>query len=233
MFAVVIDYWTLTLVACAVLAAAWALARVWVARRTAETRALRAHLTDGSLSPRPQHAAFAHSTLRALADQDAESLVIALAAPGAEEFLADVWDVDGEEVADSDSSAARLPSTGLEAIPARVAGRPAGLVKMPDPVAATEAHFVAVVLNHELGEPARPDPEPGHYYFLLEKSVMGGHRAPTAFTRWDDGAHVNLGVGPPPDARAFLDRIAAHLAAANPASRRADVRPTSQDPSAG
>lgn len=236
MLAVVLDYWTLTFVACAFLAAFWALAHVWITRRSAQTRVLRARLTDGSLSPRPQHAAFAHSALRALAGEDAEALVIALAAPGAEDFLAEVWDAVGREVAASDPAAAvTLAPTGLEAIPARVAGRPTGLVKMPEPVAATEAHFVAIVLNHELGEPVKPAPEPEFHYFLLEKSVAGDGDHVTVFARWDDGAHEDLGPGPAPDARAFLDRIARHLAGPAPRGpRRADVRrPQAQDPSAG
>jgi len=237
MLAVVLDYWTLTCAACAALAGAWALAQVWVTRRSAQTRALRAHLTDGSLSPRPQHVAFAHSALRALAGEDPEALVIALAAPGAEDFLAEVWDAVGREVSSTDPAAAiTLAPTGLEAIPARLAGRPAGLVKMPEPVAATEAHFVAVVLNHELGEAAKPAPEPEYHYFLLEKSVAaaGGGDHATVFARWDDGAHEDLGPGPAPDARAFLDRIARHLTGPARAPRRADVRrPQPQDPSAG
>lgn len=232
MLAVALDYWTLTFAACALLAAGWLLARFWVHRRSAQTRALRARLTDGSLSPRPQHVAFAHSALRALAGEDPEALVIALAAPGAEDFLADVWDAVGREVSASDPGiAVTLAPTGLEAIPARVAGRPAGLVKMPEPTAATEAHFAAVVLNHELGDPPKPAPEPEFYYFLLEKSVTGDGDRLTVFARWDDGAHEDLGPGPAPDARAFLDRIHNYLMTAPRGSRRADVpRPQAQDP---
>ena len=236
MLAVALDYWTLTCAACAVLAVGWGLAQVWVVRRSARTRAMRAHLTDGSLCPRPQHVAFAHSALRALAGEDPEALVIALAAPGAEDFLAEVWDAVGREVSSSDPAAAvTLAPTGLEAIPARLAGRPAGLVKMPEPVAATEAHFVAIVLNHELADPAKPAPEPEYHYFLLEKSVAAEGEHATVFARWDDGAHEDLGPGPAPDARAFLDRIARHLTGpAARAPRRADVRrPQTQDPSAG
>lgn len=235
MLAVVLDYWTLTFAGCAILATAWGLARLWVGRRSAETRALRARLTDGSLSPRPQHVAFAHSALRALTAEDPEALVIALAAPGAEDFLAEVWDAVGREVSASEPTVVvTLAPTGLEAIPARVAGRPAGLVKMPEPTAATEAHFVAVVLNHELGEPAKPAPEPEYYYFLLEKSVAGDGDHVTVFARWEDGVHQDLGPGPAPDARTFLDRIARHLAGAARGPRRADVRrPQAQDPSAG
>jgi hypothetical protein len=232
MLAVVPDYWTLTFAACAFLAAGWALAHFWITRRSAQTRLLRARLTDGSLSPRPQHVAFAHSALRALAGEDPEALVIALAAPGAEDFLADVWDAVGREVSASDPSVTvTLAPTGLEAIPARVAGRPAGLVKMPEPTAATEAHFAAIVLNRELGEDPKPAPAPEFYYFLLEKSVTGDGDHLTVFARWDDGAHEDLGPGPAPDARAFLDRIHKHLITAPRGPRRADVpRPQAQDP---
>jgi hypothetical protein len=105
---------------------------------------------------------------------------------------------------------------------------------MPEPTAATEAHFVAIVLNHELAEPAKPAPEPEFHYFLLEKSITGDGERITVFARWDDGVHDDLGPGPAPDARAFLDRIARHLATPVRTARRADSpRPQAQDPSAG
>jgi hypothetical protein len=104
---------------------------------------------------------------------------------------------------------------------------------MPEPGPATQAYFVAVVLNHELTEPAKSSPEPEFYYFLLEKSFTAARGANTVFAVWDDGTHRNLGPGPVPDARAFLDRIADHLAGSGKPARRADVRPQTQDPSAG
>ncbi|HEY7119223.1 MAG TPA: hypothetical protein VH475_21720 [Tepidisphaeraceae bacterium] len=233
------QYWTwLTVVGCAFVAAGWVLSRVWLIRRIAQTRTLRARLTDGSLSPRPQHAAFAHSTLRALAAEDAEALVIALTAPGADEFLAQVWDEVGRQAVRNGEQPAALAPVGLEAIPARVAGRPAGVVKMPPPRAATEAHFVAIVMNHELAEPARPAPAPEYYYFTLEKSVTGeadGYR--TVFGQWDEGVHRTFGPSPvPADARAFLDRVAQHLAGADAAPRpapHANARPGGGHPGTG
>jgi hypothetical protein len=237
MLAIALDYWTLTLAACAGLAVAWLVAGVWYARRAAQTRALRAHLTDGSLSPRPQHTTFAQSALRALVAEDPEDAVITLSGPGAEEFLVGAWHEVGRDAARHDPDLTPLPPAGLEAIPARLAGRPAALVKMPEPHAATEAYFVAVVLNHELADAPKASPEREFYYFLLEKSVAGPGGGGTTFSQWDDGAggRRDLGPGPAPDARAFLERIAEHLTASAARDRRAGVGPQSNDdePSAG
>jgi hypothetical protein len=237
MLAIALDYWTLTLAACAGLAVAWLVAGVWYAHRAAQTRALRAHLTDGSLSPRPQHTAFAQSALRALVAEDPEDAVITLSGPGAEEFLVGAWHEVGRDAARQDPDLTPLPPAGLEAIPARLAGRPAALVKMPEPHAVTEAYFVAVVLNHELADAPKAAPEREFYYFLLEKSVAGPGGGGTTFSQWDDGAaggRRDLGPGPAPDARAFLERVAEHLTASAKRDRRAGVSPQSNDePSAG
>jgi hypothetical protein len=220
--------WIWTFVALGLLLAAWAGARGWSRRRAAQTRAIRARLTDGTLSPRAQHYYFAHVAIKGVAFEDPERLVIAMAAPEAETFLADMWDAVGKDVgvqgrqqrprpqqggvADTAASAEYVPPTGLEAVPARVAGRPAALIRMPEPQAATEAHFVAVVLNHELAEPAKPPPEPEAYYFTLELGVSSDGSLRTVFCEWDESAHRNHGDGPPADARAFLDHVARHLA---------------------
>jgi hypothetical protein len=237
MFAVVLDYWTLTLAACAGLAVAWLVVGLWYARRAAVTRAMRAHLTDGSFSPRLQHTAFAQTTLRAMVAEDPEELLVALSGPGAEELLVGAWHEVGRDAARQDPDLTPLPPDGLEAIPARLAGRPAALVKMPEPHAATEAYFVAVVLNHELADAPKAAPEREFYYFLLEKSVAGPHGGGTTFSQWDDvaaGHRRDLGPGPAPDARAFLERIAEHLTASAKRDRRAGVGPQSNDePSAG
>jgi hypothetical protein len=237
MLAVVLDYWTLTLAACAGLGVGWLVVGVWYARRAAQTRAMRAHLTDGSLSPRPQHTTFSQSTLRALAADDPEELVVALSGPGAEELLVDLWHEIGRDAASRDPDLTPLPPTGLEAIPARLAGRPAALVKLPEPRAATEAHFVAVVLNHELADAPKAAPAREFYYFLLEKSVADASGGGTTFAEWDEGAagRRDLGPGPAPDARAFLERVAEHLTASAKRDRRAGVGPQSNDdgPSAG
>ena len=237
MFAVVLDYWTLTLAACAGLGVAWLVVGMWYARRAAVTRAMRAHLTDGSLSPRPQHLTFAQSTLRSLVAEDPVDRVIALSGPEAEELLLGAWHEVGRDAARQDPDLTPLPPTGLEAIPARLAGRPAALVKMPEPHAATEAYFVAVVLNHELADAPKATPEREFYYFLLEKSVAGPGGGGTTFSEWDvaTGGRRDLGPGPVPDARAFLERIAEHLTASAKRDRRAGVGPQSNDdgPSAG
>ena len=82
-------------------------------------------------------------------------------------------------------------------------------------------YFVAVVLNHEIGDPPKSGPEPAAYYFTLEKGFsMDPAVSPrAAFCEWDGAAHKNHGDGPAPDARRFLEAIVKHLAAADRAPR--------------
>lgn len=212
---------TWTLIAFTLLLLGWAAARIWSGRKSVATAALRARLTDGTLSPRAHHYYFAHAALKELAFEDPERLVIAMAAPEAETFLTELWEAVGKDVASmavqqqqgGESDPQIVPAEGLEAIPARVASRPAALVRLPEPRATTEAYFVAVVLNHELTEPVKPAPEPEVFYFTLEKGFSTDGSLRTVFCEWDETSHKNFGDGPPADPRRFLDHVAAHLAA--------------------
>jgi hypothetical protein len=196
----------------------WLVIRILLRRGEARTWEMRHHLTDGSLSPREHHYHFAHTALRRLAFEDPDALVTALSAEDAEEFLVRLWKAVGKDVAANaenaqDQAATPLTPDGLEAIPARLAGRPAAVVRLPEPRAATEAHLVAIVLNHELLEPAKPAPEPAVYYFTLEKSFSSDGALRATFCEWDGTAHRNHGVGPAPEPRKFVDAIARHLVA--------------------
>jgi hypothetical protein len=212
---------TWTLIGCIALLGVWMAVRAWSRRRVAHTATVRTRLADGTLSPRAHHYYFAHAAMKELAFEDPERLVIAMAAPEAETFLNEMWDAVGKDVAamavqqqqGGESDPQILPSDGLEAIPARVAGRPAALVRLPEPRATTEAYFIAVVLNHELAEPVKPAPEAEVFYFTLEKGFSLDGSPRTVFCEWDESTHKNYGDGPPPDARGFLDHVAAHLSA--------------------
>ncbi|HYE18224.1 MAG TPA: hypothetical protein VEA69_07255 [Tepidisphaeraceae bacterium] len=189
-----------------------AAAALIIFRNNRKTGELRHHLTDGTLSPRNQHYAFAHSYLRSLAFEDPDRLVIALAAPEADDLLFELWNAVGKDLAQAGEEPGQTGSEGLEAVPARVAGRPCALVKLPAPAAATEAYFVAIVLNHDIDEPPKSPPEPALFYFTLERGVPLGEGDRTLFAEWDaGGTHKLIGDAPPPDARTFLDHVAAHL----------------------
>jgi hypothetical protein len=204
--------------------AAWLITRWWAWRNAPRARAMRHRLHDGSLSPRGQHYYFAHSALRGMAIEDPEGLIVKLSGEDAEQTLADLWLAVGRDVrasGEDGDEGVTLPADGLEAIPSHLPGRPAVVVRLPEPRAATEAYFVAVVLNHEIGDPAKSGPEPAAYYFTLEKgfSLDPAVSPRTAFCEWDGAAHKNYGDGPPPDARRFLEAIVKHLAAADRAPR--------------
>jgi hypothetical protein len=213
MLALAYDQLTWAAIGLAFMLGVWVLLRAWVRRPSVQNSELRKHFNDGSLSPRGHHYYFAHIALRALAAEDPERLITALASPDAEGFLLDLWNAVNKEASQGGEEDIAVSPEGLEAIPARVAGRSAALVILPPPRAATEAYFVAIVLNHELDEPAKPAPEPEFYYFTLEKGVALDASTRTIFCQWEDACHKNYGDGPPADGRAFLDHIARHLAA--------------------
>lgn len=218
MLAFVNNHVTWTIIGGTVAVALWIGVRAYVRYGASRVWEMRHRLTDGSLSPREHHYQFAHAALRRLAFEDGDALVTALSAEDAEEFLARLWEAVGRDAAagaeDADDEAnTPLPPDGLEAIPVRLAGRPAALVRLPEPRAATEAYFVAAVLNHELLEAAKPAPEPAAYYFTLEKGFGADGSVRTLFCEWDGSAHRNHGAGPAPDPRKFVDTIARHLIA--------------------
>ena len=221
--------WYWSAVICAVLIVAALVFRFWLNRRSRDNAKLRSLLTDGTLSPRAHHYYFAHAALRNLAMEAPDQLVLALCSPDGEAFIRRVWDEVAKEFASAGHEAPALSHEGLEAVSARVAGRPCALVKLPAPAATTEAHFVAIVLNHEIDEapksPATPD-QPQVYYFTLEKGFTLDGRPRTVFCEWTGEAHQNYGDGPAPDdARLFLDQIARRLGNSAGASAPSSVVP--------
>jgi hypothetical protein len=207
------EIWTWSALVCALLVIGAIGLRFWLNRRSRANAKLRSLRTDGTLSPRAHHYYFAHAALRNLATEAPDQLVLALCSPDGDAFLRRVWDEVGNEFASAGHDAPILSHDGLETISARVAGRPCALIKLPPPSATTEAHFVAIVLNHEIDEPPKsPGPgEPQVYYVTLEKGFTLEGEPRTVFCEWTAESHQNYGDGPPPDARLFLDQIADHL----------------------
>lgn len=213
-----------------VLVGLWMAARAWTRQAARRSDALRARLHDGSLSPRNHHYMFVHAALKELALADPDKLVIALSAPESDRFLLDLWYAVGRDIkrlaqSGSMDEVEEVSAEGLEAIPARVAHHPAVLVRMPEPRATTEAHFAAIVLNHDIDEPPKPAPEPPVYFFTLEKGFTLDASPRTVFCEWDATAHKNYGDGPPADPRSFLDWIDRHLTATKSKSPEASYHP--------
>jgi hypothetical protein len=196
----------------ALLAAALGL-RYWLNRRSRDNAKLRALLSDGTLSPRAHHYYFAHAALRNLAMEAPDQVVLALCSGDGEVFLRRVWDEVAREFASAGHEEPVVGAEGLETVSARVAGRPCALVTLPPPVATTEAHFVAIVLNHEIDEPLKSPAgdQPQVYYFTLEKGFALDGRPRTVFCEWSGEAHHNYGDGPAAEGRLFLDHVAEHL----------------------
>lgn len=85
----------------------------------------------------------------------------------------------------------------------KVRGCPAIIVKMPTPIAVTEAYFVGI-LPTESQECAEAPEEIAFRYFTLEYGSRMDGTSRTVLCAWAGDNHFNLGDGPPPTLEAFI-----------------------------
>jgi hypothetical protein len=135
-----------------------------------------------------------------------------LAAPDAEQKLHELWMTAGQSLAEGGRDARQVPSSeGLSVTRTRLAGRACAVIEMPRPQAATEAYYVAAVLDHNLDQSreAPPQSHPQLFYYTLEKGTNltdGSDR--TMLCRWaSKTARASLGDGPPAEKKAFLEAV--------------------------
>lgn len=75
------------------------------------------------------------------------------------------------------------------------------LVRLPEPEKMPEAHFLCVAWPEQAG------PTSGRIFTLEHSLGLDGNVA-TVVGEWrSDGAHLNFGSGPPPEARQFLEAV--------------------------
>lgn len=167
-------------------------------------------------NPRAQHYNFAHRIMPQVAHQFGANVVLLLdnsaEAPG---FLLRRWNEAGQGLTGKDLVAA----IGLRASIHEKNGRLAAIIGLPTPRAVTEAYFVAIVCDIPPQPPAdKSDASLEVYrdglaqiavdYFTLEFGFSLDATRRTAFCAWTrDGAHHNMGDGPPPDETAFLEHL--------------------------
>lgn len=147
--------------------------------------------------PRQHHYEFAHVVLRAIVFR-AGRLMLDLAANGGLTALVhESWDRVGEGLPPE----RRLPSDGLRGERIDTPDLCAAVIVLPTPEHVAEAYLVALVSDP--ADPERID------FFTLEHAWRPAGEPPTALAHWTrDGRHLELGDGPEPDPRAFLDAVA-------------------------
>lgn len=147
--------------------------------------------------PRQHHYEFAHVVLRAIVFR-AGRLMLDLAANGGLTALVhESWQRVGEGLPEE----RQLPADGLRGDRIDTPDLSAAVITLPPAEHVAEAHLVALV-----ADPAHSDQID---YFTLEHTWTSDGQATTALGHWTrDGRHLNLGDGPHPDPRAFLDALA-------------------------
>ncbi len=183
--------------------------------------------------PRDQHYVFAHIALRQIAFKNPAGCVGVLHSPDAMKFLTGLWEEVGKHCRDAaaDAAGGHIDGSTLGVRPARVGDFPSAIVSLPQPLAPTEAYFIALVLHVDLetlrGE-APPPENPALSYYTLERGVSleGGGR--TVLCAWNaEEAHLNYGDGPPPDFDAFVDAVRKQVGGGG-AVVKAAFRPSAQ-----
>lgn len=164
--------------------------------RKKETQAARSE-------PRDHHYFFAHYTVREVCAHDPMEFFAIIASPEQERFVAWLWQTTekriGRPITDVEPSQMTITTC-------RVKESPAVILKMPSPVAASEAHLVGVLLTG-LQQAAESEAEPGFRYFTLEHGVKLDRTTRTVLCEWDEAGHKNFGDGPPPTVEAFASAI--------------------------
>jgi len=161
--------------------------------------------------PRCVHYQFAHVALRGLVFNEPR-LALALwelEEPGA---LLDEIAVQVARACRAEGQGGELQAAQLEVHKCRLGSNPCVIIKLPEPIASTEAYMVAIIALRDL------DRAPGREavacrYFTLEYSDQ--REAPhTVIGEWtEQGDHLNMGAGPEPKVAAFVGELVRFLAA--------------------
>ena len=149
---------------------------------------------------RPQHYAFAHQTLASMALREPDQLQAFLGGKNGLAWLHGLWHFVG----DQHDSEEHLSSEGLTL--ERFDGDDGTLfvVRLPEPVAVSEAHMVAVVLRDAGTEVSSRFTTS---YLTLEVGFSTGESGNTTLAEWrcegSDMQHLNYGEGPEPEVLPF------------------------------
>lgn len=147
--------------------------------------------------PRQHHYEFAHVVLRAIVFRAGRVMIELAANGGLTALVHESWDRVGEGL----PAERRLPSDGLRGELVDTPELSAAVIVLPAAERVAEAHLVALV-------PYPADPERIDF-FTLERAWTTEGVPGTALGHWTrDGRHLNLGDGPEPDPREFLDAVA-------------------------
>lgn len=176
-------------------------------RRKPDEPAKQASSEEDRLQPRCIHYTFAHYALRTAAHENPLAFIAILASPDALKFLASLLN-SVSEYCKEEAPSRSLQLDDFTIHCSRLGQYPCAIVEMPQPLAPTEAYFVAAILLANL-EQEIPDLKNVELrYFTLENGIRLGGPPRTVLCEWTkDGAHCNYGDGPPPRVQDFLETL--------------------------
>lgn len=146
--------------------------------------------------PRQHHYEFAHVVLRAIVFRAGPLLLDLAANGGLTALVHESWERVGEGLPPE----RRLPATGLRADRLDTPDLSTAVVTLPRAEHIAEAHLIALVADPT--DATRLD------FFTLEHTWTESDEPATIIGRWTrDARHLDLGDGPLPEPRAFLDAI--------------------------
>lgn len=152
--------------------------------------------------PRQQHYLFAHKILPQIVYQNPQKALGLLTSTEARPLLLRLWERLGEDLPEKE----RLPAMGL-GCHSRVLedGRIVVVVRMPPPERMTEAHFVGFLFTPGEKMLFFFQKPPTASCFTLEHSFQLDGTPRTVLGGWTpEGAHFNMGDGPPADLNNFV-----------------------------
>ncbi len=160
--------------------------------------------------PRELHYIFAHQGVRQACVDNPLQFFSIIASEEQRKYLAWMWDTCAKYVKKQSSD---LSVDDVLVTTCRIGPYPAVILRMPEPRAVAEVHYIAAVLMFN-GESELPPEDVAIRYFTLECGINLDGTLRTVFCEWtDDDAHLNFGDGPQADVEAFVQAVADKLSA--------------------
>ncbi len=165
--------------------------------------------------PRCRHYVFAHVALRNVAFEYPVEIIAALGSEKAGAMLDDLWQSVDEACIEQGDDQHPVDKNAVQIHRVQIGDFPTAVIAMPEPMGATEAHFVAIVLCVNPREAGLSKEDIVVRYFTLEQgaklSAQDADR--NVLCEWTaDGSHVNLGDGPPAELAMFVSAVRSKLA---------------------
>jgi hypothetical protein len=151
---------------------------------------------------RDNHYIFSHFALRQLARKDLVKFFTIMPTEAAAEAILQLWCGVNRDCGNPDS--ADLEFSEIYWHPVAINEFPCVVVQMPEPRAASEAWFVAVLMMEDMHADDELSVEPRMRYITLEQSEPENTTSETTLCEWRDNRHFVHGDGPAPDLHSFV-----------------------------